>query len=63
MRDILKIAVLMIISLIIAKVIYPFIHESGHFIACKLVGAKVSKFSILPAFVECNALGLEKAEF
>ena len=31
----------MIIGLIIAIVIYPFIHESGHFIACKLVGAEV----------------------
>lgn len=53
----------MIIGLIIAIVIYPFIHESGHFIACKLVGAEVSKFSILTDFVECNVLGLEKAEF
>lgn len=60
MKDLLKVIFTMIIGLTIAIVIYPFIHELGHFIACKLVGAEVSKFSVLPAFVECNILNLSK---
>lgn len=62
MKDILRVVLLTLVVLSIAIVIYPFIHELGHFTACKIVGAEVSKFSLFPAFVECNVLGLSKQE-
>lgn len=62
MKNILRIVLLTFVGFSIAIVIYPFIHELGHFTACKIVGAEVSKFSLFPAFVECNVLGLNRRE-
>lgn len=60
MKDFLKVIFTMIIGLTIAIVIYPLIHELGHFTACKIVGAEVSKFNLFPAYVNCNISNISK---
>ena len=61
MRDYLKILVIILIGLIIAVMVYPFLHETGHFIAAKMVSSEVVTFNIFPqAYVECNILNVTK---
>lgn len=46
---------LIAVGLFVAVIIYPFLHETGHTLIALLVGAKITRFNILPIpFVECE---------
>ena len=48
LKDALKILSILIVGLIVAIFIYPFLHESGHIITAIFVGADVVEFTLLP---------------
>lgn len=48
MKDAVKIATITIVGLIIAVIVYPFLHEGGHSLAAVIVGAKVEEFNLYP---------------
>lgn len=48
MKDAMKIAAITIVGLIIAVIVYPFLHEGGHSLAAVIVGAKVEEFNLYP---------------
>lgn len=55
MKDAMKIAAITIVGLIIAVIVYPFLHEVGHSLAAVIVGAKVEEFNLYPLpNVLCN---------
>lgn len=55
MKDILKFITMLIISLIIAIFMYPFVHELGHSFACILLGINVIDFEVLPIpYILCD---------
>lgn len=55
MKDFLKMIGLIAVGLFVAVIIYPFLHETGHTLIALLVGAKITRFNILPIpFVECE---------
>lgn len=55
MKDIFKCMGLIIVGLLTAVIIYPFLHEVGHLLTALLVGAKITDFNILPTpFVKCE---------
>lgn len=47
-KDVCKYFTLIMVTLLIAIVIYPFLHELGHVIASLLVGAEVEQVTLLP---------------
>lgn len=48
MKDAMKIVAITIVGLIIAVIVYPFLHEGGHSLAAVIVGAKVEEFNLYP---------------
>ena len=55
MKDILKCAGLLAVGLFVAIIAYPFLHESGHFLAALFLGEKVVEYSIFPTpYVICE---------
>ena len=55
MKDILKCAGLLAVGLFVAVIAYPFLHESGHFLAALFLGEKVVDYSIFPTpYVICK---------
>lgn len=48
MKDAMKITAITIVGLIIAVIMYPFLHEGGHSLAAVIVGAKVEEFNLYP---------------
>ncbi len=61
MKDILKCVGLLTVGLFVAIIVYPFLHEAGHFVATVLVGAKVIDFNLFPLpYVTCEISGLNK---
>lgn len=55
MKDAMKIAAITVVGLIIAVIVYPFLHEGGHSLAAVIVGAKVEEFNLYPLpNVLCN---------
>ena len=60
MKDFLKMIGLIIVGLLVAVIIYPFLHESGHSLIALLVGARITDFNILPIpFVECEVSAVD----
>lgn len=63
MKEILKIIGLIMVGLLTALIIYPFLHEIGHSFVALLVGARITNFKILPIpFVECEVTNIGSAE-
>lgn len=61
MRDIIKGFGLLIAGLIVAIIIYPIAHESGHALFALLVGADEVSIRIFPTpFTVCNIIGVHK---
>lgn len=55
MKEALKVLTITFVGLIIAVVVYPFLHESGHSLAAMIVGAKIVEFNLYPLpNVLCN---------
>lgn len=48
LKLILKFFALLIVGLLIAVIIYPFLHETGHSLLAMIFGAKIMDFQILP---------------
>lgn len=48
MKDIVKGISLIVVGLVAAIIVYPFLHELGHLIAAGISGAEVYEFSLLP---------------
>lgn len=62
MKDILKYVGLFFVGLLVAIIIYPFLHEAGHSMMAILVGAKVIDFNLLPLpYVTCEVSSLNTA--
>lgn len=60
LKDFLKMIGLIIVGLLVAVIIYPFLHEIGHSIIALLVGARITDFNILPIpFVECEVSAVD----
>lgn len=60
MKEFLKMIALIIVGLITAIIIYPFLHEIGHSLVALLVGARIVDFNILPIpFVKCEASNVD----
>ena len=60
MKDFFKIIGLVIVGLLMAIIIYPFLHEVGHSLVALLVGARITNFNILPIpFVECEVSSID----
>ncbi len=55
MKDYLKVFAIAVVGGIIAIVIYPFFHETGHMIATLVFGGNVKEFHVFPtAYVVCD---------
>lgn len=48
MKDAIKITIMTLIGLVVAIIIYPFMHEGGHVLATLISGGKVKEFMIFP---------------
>lgn len=60
LKDFLKMIGLIIVGLLTAVIIYPFLHEVGHSLVALLVGARITDFDILPIpFVECEVSNVD----
>lgn len=57
--DFLNLSGMILMGLVVAIIVYPFLHEGGHSLAALLVCADVVKFQILPLpYVMCNVASL-----
>lgn len=55
MKDTVKLSGILFFGLLTAVIIYPFLHESGHYIAAVLPGAEILEFNLFPLpNVLCN---------
>ena len=55
LKEFLKMVGLIIVGLLTAVIIYPFLHEIGHSLIALLVGARIIDFNILPIpFIVCE---------
>ncbi len=53
--DFWNIAAMVLVGLLVAVLVYPFLHEGGHSLAAFIVGADVVEFEILPVpYIMCN---------
>ena len=60
MKKTLKMIGLVIVGLLTAVIIYPFLHEVGHSLVALLVGAKITDFNLLPMpFIECEVSSVD----
>lgn len=61
--DVLTIWAMLLIGLLIAIIIYPFLHEVGHLATSFAVGADVVKFRLLPtSYIMCNVANLTEIQ-
>lgn len=61
--DVLNLIVMILMGLVVAIIVYPFLHEGGHSLAALLVGADVVEFEILPIpYVMCNVATLTNGQ-
>lgn len=64
MKDAIKIAVMTLTGLVVAIIIYPFIHESGHVLATLISGGKVKEFMVFPLpNILSDVSGISNASF
>lgn len=57
LKNAIKITGIFILGLFVIIFLYPFLHESGHFIAVLLSGAKLKAFHIFPVpYIACDLL-------
>lgn len=57
--DFLNLSGMILMGLLVAIIVYPFLHEGGHSLTALLVGANVVEFDILPLpYVICNVASL-----
>lgn len=55
MKDILKVIGLLFVGLIMAIIVYPILHETGHSVITILMGGEVVEFELFPLpYVLCN---------
>ena len=55
MKDVLKIFGILLTGLLVAVLIYPFLHEAGHALFTVFSGAELREFHLLPVpYVVCN---------
>lgn len=56
----LKMIGLIIVGLLTAVILYPFLHEVGHLLVALLVGARITDFNIFPMpFIECEVSDID----
>ncbi len=56
MKDILKCMGLLVIGLFVSVIVYPVLHEGGHFIAAVLTGGDVVEVRLFPvSYIKCKA--------
>ncbi len=48
MRDLKKTAYLLLVGLLTAGILYPLLHEAGHWAATLLLGGEILEFHLLP---------------
>ena len=62
-KEIIKMAGLIIVGLLTAVIIYPFMHEVGHSLVALLVGSEIADFNLLPMpFVVCEVSTVGETE-
>lgn len=60
-KDVFRLFGVSFTGLLVAMLIYPFLHELGHTIASLIVGAEVVDFNLFPIpFIVCNSNGINE---
>ena len=63
LKDAIKAAGLLFFGLFTAMILYPLIHELGHFVIALFVGIRVERFALWPVpFVECEVTAASDVE-
>lgn len=63
MKDIIKVFKILLVGMLVAVIIYPFLHEFGHILAALLVGWRVYEIQLFPVpYIICEEFGKNRFE-